>query len=281
MAPCLGVGRPEGETAMLSGNLELFALADVLRFVARSGATGAVNIYRPSEGGRILLADGEVVGATVDHFEAADHDGVVEAGLRLLDGGAGEFALDIEDVEGPDRLSVEDFLAAIKRRRGEWRKIVAAVGSVDEPMYVTSQVPAGVGEITLSPLEWQLAVAADGRHSLRQVANDLGTSPFAAAQALLAMSNAGLLVLPGTGVVEEDDEEPQPVPEQHEPEAQDDADYDESDVADVGHDPATVDDEDLDPAELLRELGGQQSPPRARRLTPATREEQRMRLRSR
>ena len=29
---------------MLSGNLELFALADVLRFVARSGATGAVNI---------------------------------------------------------------------------------------------------------------------------------------------------------------------------------------------------------------------------------------------
>src|SRR3989442_1636958 len=33
---------------MLSGNLELFALADVLRFVARSGATGAVNVYRPA-----------------------------------------------------------------------------------------------------------------------------------------------------------------------------------------------------------------------------------------
>lgn len=268
---------------MLSGNLELFALADVLRFVARSGATGAVNIYRPSEGGRILLADGEVVGASVETFEAQDLDGVVEAGLRLLDGGAGEFALDIEDVEGPTRETVEEFLSAIKRRRGEWKKIVAAVGSVDEPMHVGAHVPDGVTEITLSALEWQLAVAADGHRSLREVANDLGTSPFAAAQALLAMSNAGLLSLPGTGVVEaaDDDDGDEPAPVRREPAVKSAAavetEYDEKDVTD---EPEHVEDDDLDPAELLRELGGQQ-PPRARRLTPATREEQRLRLRSR
>ena len=79
---------------MLSGNLELFALADVLRFVARSGATGAVNIYRPVEGGRILLSEGEVVGASVDTFEPSDADGVVESGLRLMEGGGGDFALE-------------------------------------------------------------------------------------------------------------------------------------------------------------------------------------------
>jgi Domain of unknown function (DUF4388) len=269
---------------MLSGNLELFALADVLRFVARSGATGAVNIYRPSEGGRILLAGGEVVGASVGTFEAHDQDGVVEAGLRLVDGGAGEFALDVEDVDGPVALSVEDFLAAIKRRRGEWRKIVAAVGSVDEPMNLTPHVPDGVAEITLNPLEWQIAVVADGRRSLREVAAELDTTPFAAAQALLAMSNAGLLVLPGTGVVEAaDDEEAEGAPARPEPVVQVDHDYDEDeeDSEDVAHETTgATDDEDLDPAELLRELGGQQ-PPRARRLTPATREEQRMRLRSR
>src|SRR5438093_13784586 len=106
----LGADHVPGERAMLSGNLELFALADVLRFVARSGATGAVNIYRPSEGGRVLLSDGEVVGASVDAFEAADVDGAIEAGLRLLEGGGGDFALDIEPVEGPVRLTVEDFL---------------------------------------------------------------------------------------------------------------------------------------------------------------------------
>ena len=270
---------------MLSGNLDLFALADVLRFVARSGATGAVNIYRPSEGGRILLADGEVVGASVETFEATDHDGVVEAGLRLLDGGSGEFALDIEDVEGPTRESVEEFLSAIKRRRGEWKKIVAAVGSVDAPMHVEPHVPDGVAEITLSPLEWQLAVAADGHRSLREVASELGTTPFAAAQALLAMSNAGLLSLPGTGVVEaaddeDEDDEPAPVergPTRRAPVVEAAPEYDEEDGTDES---ASAEDEDLDPAELLRELGGQQ-PPRARRLTPATREEQRLRLRSR
>ncbi|MFY9586563.1 MAG: DUF4388 domain-containing protein [Actinomycetota bacterium] len=267
---------------MLSGNLDLFALADVLRFVARSGATGAVNIYRPSEGGRILLADGEVVGATVESFEATDHDGVVEAGLRLLDGGSGEFALDIEDVEGPTREGVEEFLSAIKRRRGEWKKIVAAVGSVDAPMHVDAHVPDGVTEITLSPLEWQLAVSSDGHRSLREVASDLGTSPFAAAQALLAMSNAGLLSLPGTGVVEaaddeEEDDEPASEPARRAPVVEAAPEYDEEDVTD---EPEAAQDEDLDPAELLRELGGQR-PPRARRLTPATREEQRLRLRSR
>src|SRR5206468_10135231 len=149
----------------------------------------------------------QVVGASVGTFEAQDADGVIEAGLRLIDGGAGDFALDVEDVDGPVSQSVEDFLASIKRRRGEWRKIVAAVGSVDDPMHVTPHVPAGVAEITLSPLEWQLAVAADGHRSLREVATDLGTTPFAAAQALLAMSNAGLLALPGSGVVEEADDD--------------------------------------------------------------------------
>lgn len=274
---------------MLSGNLELFALEDVLRFVSRSGATGAVNIYRPSEGGRILLVDGEVVGASVDAFEAADHDDVVEAGLRLLDGGAGDFALDIETVDGPVREPVEEFLSAVKRRRGEWRKIVAAVGSVDDPLRLDAHLPADVTEITLSPLEWQLAVGADGQRSLRELSHDLGTSPFAAAQALLAMANAGLLVLPGAGPVDMDDDqtEPEPEPEHVEPTAEEDAeldDQDESEDETEDHEPVSgiVDREDLDPEDLLRELGGRQSPPpRAPRLTAAAREEQRLRLRSR
>lgn len=268
---------------MLSGNLELFALADVLRFVSRSGATGAVNVYRPSDGGRILLLDGEVVGASVDTFEATDHDGVVEAGLRLLDGGAGDFALDIEPVDGPVREPVEEFLSAIKRRRGEWRKIVAAVGSVDDPLRLDPHLPADVGEITLSPLEWQLAVMADGQRSLRDLASDLGTSPFAAAQALLAMANAGLLVLPGETPADADEDEPTSEPE-HAPSAAQDAEL-EDDAEPEDDEPVSgiVDqDEDLDPADLLRELGGRQSPPpRARRLTAGAREEQRLRLRSR
>ena len=161
---------------MLSGNLELFALADVLRFVARSGATGAVNVYRPADGGRILLSEGVVVGASVDGFEAADSDGVVEAGLRLMDGGGGDFALDIESVEGPVSESVEDFLKTIARRRAEWRKIVAAVGSLDDPLVIEPQLPSGTTEITLSSIEWQIAVAADGHRSIRDLSHELGTS---------------------------------------------------------------------------------------------------------
>ena len=264
---------------MLSGNLELFALADVLRFVARSGATGAVNVYRPAEGGRILLSEGAVVGASVDGFDAADPDSVVEAGLRLMDGGGGDFALDIETVEGPVHTSVEDFLKTIARRRAEWRKIVAAVGSLDEPLLVESDLPGGTTEITLSPLEWQIAVGADGQRSIRDLSHELATSDFAVATALLAMSNAGLLVLNGaTDEVPSDDLEAEV--EHQAGEASDFADDEEPEEH-----PAPVKqdaEEDLDPAELLRELGEQgAAPSRARRLTAATREEQRLRLRAR
>ena len=266
---------------MLSGNLELFALADVLRFVARSGATGAVNIYRPSEGGRVLLSDGEIVGASIEAFEAADVDGIVEAGLRLLDGGGGDFALDIEDVDGPIRMPVEDFLKTVARRRAEWRKIIAAVGSLEEPLVIGPQLPGGTSEITLSALEWQIAVSSDGQRSLRDIAHELGTSDFSVATAVLAMSNAGLLSLQGADPSTEADDD----------EAGDGSDFDyrEEDAvspeAEQDEEPlvqAQKDEEDLDPAILLRELGEQQQAhPRARRLTPGSRQEQALRLRSR
>jgi len=272
---------------MLSGNLELFALADVLRFVARSGATGAVNIYRSSEGGRLLLAEGEIVGASVESFEASDADGVIEAGLRLMEGGGGDFALDIEAVEGPVRLSVEDFLKTIARRRAEWRKIVAAIGSLDEPLVLSPQVPEGTAEITLSALEWQVAVSADGQRSLRDIAHEAGTSDFAVATAVLAMSNAGLLGLAGQhGAPEaaDADEEPQPADEEVSDEADEFAFGSQNDEEgeDEPEAEGSNDDEDLDPAVLLRELGDQKpAAPRARRLTPASRHDQAIRLRSR
>ena len=272
---------------MLSGNLELFALADVLRFVARSGATGAVNIYRDADGGRLLLSDGEVVGATVDGFEASDADSVVEAGLRLIDGVGGDFALDIEDVDGPARMSVEDFIRSVARRRAEWAKIVSAVGSLDQPLIIDPEVPAGTSEVSLSPLEWQIAVAADGRRSIRDLSGELGTSDFAVATALLAMANAGLLALHGTG---------QPPAVEDSEETSDGVEHDivdDEDVEDVADDPVSADDdhdpargfgedagEDMDPAELLRELG-QRDSSRTKRLTAASRQESRLRLRSR
>jgi uncharacterized protein DUF4388 len=268
---------------MLSGNLDLFALADVLRFVARSGATGAVNIYRPHEGGRILLTEGEIVGASVDTFEAADTDGVIEAGLRLLDQSGGDFALDIEDVEGPAQITVEDFLKTVNRRRAEWRKIVAAVGSLDDPLYLVPQLPDGTQEITLSPLEWQIAVHSDGQRSLREIAHEVGTSDFSVATAVLAMSNAGLLSLPGGHAavepeVVEDEDFSDSFEGAGESGEQDDSGEEAADEPDLMD---RVEDEDPDPAMLLRELGEQKSPPRARRLTAASRQEQAIRLRSR
>lgn len=256
---------------MLSGNLELFPLADVLRFVARSGATGAVNIYRPADAGRILLVDGHIVGASVDGYEPGDSDGVVDTGVRLFDAPGGEFALDLESADGPARFPVEEYLTAVARRRAEWRKIVAAVGGLDEPLQLEAHVPPGTTEITLTPAEWQIAVLADGNRSLREIAHEIGQPEFASATALLAMANAGLLVVVGAGDAGVADE--------------DDSAYEESESSfDAVEEPNTPEDEsdesDVDPAELLRELGTQRAGQTRRRSAPS-RDDQRLRLRSR
>ncbi|MGH2726112.1 MAG: DUF4388 domain-containing protein [Actinomycetota bacterium] len=270
---------------MLSGNLELFALTDVLKFVARSGATGAVNVYRDVDGGRILLVEGEVVGAVVEDLAASDADGVVDVAMRLMDGAGGDFALELEAVSGPTRQPVEDFLKSVGRRRAEWRKILASVGSMEEPLDASALVPAGSAEISLTPLEWHIAVLIDGNRSLRDIAHEAGTSEFATATAILAMSNAGLLALTGAGAgnfdgdaEDEDDVEEDGVHRSF------DEENDEPGVepAPESKDESDAGDEDDDPAQLLRELGEQrQGGPRSRRVAPASRQDQRVHLRSR
>jgi hypothetical protein len=148
-----------------------------------------------------------------------------------------------------------------------------------------------MAEITLTPLEWHIAVLSDGHRSLRDVAHEAGASEFAVATALLTMSNAGLLALPAAADhaeddVDEDDDADDDVEDDHGAFAQeeDSEEGDDFSYGETHEGPAAAEngsDEELDPAELLRELGERTTGPRGRRMAPPTREEQRLRLRSR
>jgi hypothetical protein len=271
---------------MLSGNLELFPLTDVLRFVARSGATGTVNVHRPGDAGRVLLVEGEVVGVEVEGLEAADLDAAIDLGVRLLEPEGGEFSLDLEPATGPVRLPVEEFLAEVARRRVEWQKILGSLGPLDRPLQVVPLVPEGASEITLTPLEWQVAVLADGRRALRDLAADSRSSEFAVARALLAMAAAGLLEIPSAEAAWPDDPTAEPQAPAREPApplarpAPPAAARPEPSGARAADD-EEEDEDDVDPAELLRELGERPPGPRPRPALRPTREEQRLRLRSR
>ncbi|MEX2555700.1 MAG: hypothetical protein WEB06_08710, partial [Actinomycetota bacterium] len=210
------------------------------------------------------------------------------AAMRLMDGGAGDFALEIEPVSGPISQSVEDFLKAVGRRRAEWRKILDAVGSLDGPLEMSALLPSGSAEITLTPLEWHIAILFDGRRSLREIAHEAGASEFAAATALLAMSNAGLLELQGSptaggGEPESYDEDESPDEEEASDEGATGYEEDDEAGSPAAGDGSDAAEDGLDPAELLRELGEQRPgrPRAARRMAPATRQEQRIHLRSR
>ena len=212
---------------MLSGNLELFALADVLRFVARSGATGR---------GQHLPSSRRRKGPARRRQRRGSRRG------RLRGGGSGWGRRRRDAAHG-------------RRRRGLRARARAGLRADDASRSRTSSRPwvagersggrssmpsgrsmgrwrcrrcfrSGSAEITLTPLEWHIAVLFDGRRSLREIAHEAGASEFAAATALLAMSNAGLLELQGSPTAGDAESES----------------YDEDEGADDGSDEEDLDD---------------------------------------
>jgi hypothetical protein len=255
--------------AMLGGSLDVFVLPDVLRLVSRASASGRLVVRRTGADGALGFRDGDVVGGELDSQEVEDEDGLLDAVLMLMDASGGEFSLEPEPVKEVVRLGVDDLLAGVSERRAQWNAILAEVGGLDQPVRLVARLPESAKQVTLDPMEWQIAVLADGRRTVGEVSRALGTSTFKTAAILLEMSRSGLLEVD----VEVDEEPPgrarpaaarraQPPRPVKPPSFEDEPEGDE------------------DPVELLHEISTPEPTPSPRsRARPLTREEQRLNLR--
>ncbi|HLW17683.1 MAG TPA: DUF4388 domain-containing protein, partial [Actinomycetota bacterium] len=180
---------------MLNGNLDTFALPDVLRFIASGNVTGRIEITRDDVAGEIAVDQGKFVGASLTDEEAPTTvDEALDIAVLLFDGAGGTFEVVQEEwVGGPLSLSADDLAKAVERRRKEWAAVVEQLGSLDEPLVIASDLPSGTEQILVRAEQWRLLSFLDGRRSVQDVARDTASSVYATAVALAEMANAGMI----------------------------------------------------------------------------------------
>lgn len=256
---------------MLNGNLDAFALPDVLRFVASSGVTGRIEITREEVTGEFALDRGRFVGTRLGEDEAPSTvDEALDVAVLLFDGSGGNFELVEEEwVGGPLSLDAEELTAAVEKRRQEWAAVIESLGSLEDALVLANDLPEGTDQITVRAGQWRLLTLVDGSRSVQDIARDSASSVYATALALSELAAQGM-VARGAGVQWRGSGKKSSSKKVQAAEP------------------------DPDPSELLRELGGDddaepEEEPQAERRTSTratvrplrapTREEQRIRLR--
>jgi hypothetical protein len=251
---------------MLNGNLDTFALPDVLRFIASGNVTGRIEITRDDVAGEIAVDQGKFVGASLTDEEAPTTvDEALDIAVLLFDGAGGTFEVVQEEwVGGPLSLSAEELAKAVERRRKEWAAVVDQLGSLDEPLVIASDLPNGTEQIVVRAEQWRMLSFLDGRRSVQDVARDTASSVYATAVALAEMANAGMIA---RGHAEWDE---QPAPKRSKKSI-------EPDASETLHELA--EEESEEEAEPDQPAPASRRSASVRSLRAPTREEQRIRLR--
>ncbi|MGC8764000.1 MAG: DUF4388 domain-containing protein [Acidobacteriota bacterium] len=176
------------------GSLKELHLPDVIQLVSVSGKTGAFQLVRGREEGRIYLEAGRIVHAEVGNLQG-------EEAVYLLatwDDGSFHFL----PGEAPPARTVTrsntNLLMEAARRMDEWKILSKKIPSLDHvPRF---QVPEGKqGQINLNTQEWLVLSKIDGRTSLSEIARKVGLSSFEVAKLLYGLVTMGLITLEEPG----------------------------------------------------------------------------------
>lgn len=257
---------------MLSGDLAVFGLPAVLRFVCEHKVDGRLDVVGDEDGGSFIVSAGRIRAIALRDRDPTDEDSAIDAALELLRIRGGEFSVhEVLDVEGPMEVPVDELLERVGAREREEQAAAETLGGFDVPLRLASRPRSDT--VTISAGEWSLLALVDGRRGAAEIAAGAGGSRIRALSALAELVRGGLV---------ERSDAPAPEGDRPEAEASREPKADEAEPApeaEEGEPEEAAEESDVDPAALLRELGGANRPKGVSRLRIPTREEQRLRLR--
>ncbi len=178
----------------LQGSLSELPLPDVIQLVSVSGKTGAFEIQRDHEQGKIYLRDGQIVDANVGALRgdsAVYEMAIWSQGTFLFKPGETSEQVTIH-------LSNAALMIEAARRLDEWRVLSRKIPSLDLVPYFNTR-EKGSDQVTLSPHEWILVTRIDGVCSIEEIANQLQWAPFDVSKLLFGMITKGLVALGSSG----------------------------------------------------------------------------------
>ncbi|NLD77848.1 MAG: DUF4388 domain-containing protein [Acidimicrobiales bacterium] len=177
----------------LQGDLQSFALPDVLRLLAGTSKSGRLGVSGVDRTGDVWLRDGQIVGGAVSSSPHATEP--AEVVFELLRFESGSFAF--EDDEAPDDPSdptaVDDAIGSAEELVREWHEVEAVVPSVQSWVSFVAEIEGETA--TVSAEHWRtLAVIGSGL-TVRDLGDHFEQTDLAASRRVKALVEAGLVEL--------------------------------------------------------------------------------------
>jgi len=237
----------------LSGSLETFDLADVLRLLAFSEKTGRLVVVGPHASGRVHVVGGQVVGTEVESPTTLELNDT-EAVFGLLRFESGTFTFENDDVASTPGAgsSMEELLGAAEAMLAEWRSIEPVVPSLE--VWITLRPEMEGSDVTIDAQQWRCIALVGTGVQVGLVAETLRLNELESCRLVKELVDAGLLQTIDMPVAEvpvaehhvvaaepeEDEREyaPEPIPEPVSPGVTGEADP--SFIDDVAVEPAPV-----------------------------------------
>lgn len=177
----------------LQGDLDSFALPDVLRLLAGTGKTGRLGVTAEPGTGEVWLLDGSLVGGSVSSAPHASSPSDLIFELLRFDGGAFVFD-DGEQLVGADEdAPVEDAIVAAEALLAEWTEIETVVPSVHHWVTLAEEIPGD--EVTVSAGDWRLLALLAAGSTVRTLGDRLEVTDLVASRRVKTLVEAGLVEL--------------------------------------------------------------------------------------
>jgi hypothetical protein len=177
----------------LQGDLDSFALPDVLRLLATTAKGGRLAVGSRSGSGEVWLRDGDLVGGTVTTSPHASAPAEVVFELMRFADGSFVFDDGEEPVETGERTSAEDAIDAAETLVAEWTLVEAVVPSLD--LWVTLAAELGVFEVVMTAERWRVLAAVATGATVRSLGDRFSVTDLSASQMVRDLVEAGLAEL--------------------------------------------------------------------------------------
>ena len=177
----------------LQGDLDSFALPDVLRLLAGTGKTGRLAITATATSGELWLLDGDLVGGRV---EAAPHASVpADVVFELIRLGGGAFVFEDGErlVDGSERARVNDAVESAEQSLAEWAEVEQSVPSVHAPVRLVSEI--GGEPVTVAAGQWRLLASIGADTTIRRLGDRWELTDLAISRQVKDLLDAGMIEL--------------------------------------------------------------------------------------
>lgn len=125
-------------------------------------------------------------------------DRVVDAVFELLVMGHSQFEFhpgEIHELIGCDHYTVDDMVEESLRRLERWKVVATIIPSTSVVVGLARTLPPGSPDLVISPEEWRVLAALDGRRTIAEVTRNVGASAFEVCGVLHRLVTAGAAVV--------------------------------------------------------------------------------------